>query len=232
MRRSPTYARLPRWVPEPTSSKRPWPSTTTCTSSYSGIQGSCSSQGRLSSGQCSGRGYASGRSSLPRQVRMGQKGATYLTNLARALLKCFPNRSALDNDVQSSYIDTIIRAMPVAEAHARFPQFQQWLKPISRYDWSRYNTLGGIRLDFWDKARFGEVKDWDNRYCEIRYHFIRDLRINNTGRKIQMGVPGASWAYEVPSVGDLITWVNPFNERATGNSKNGNRGRLPHLSTA
>ena len=122
-----------------------------------------------------------------------------------------PEQIGPDNDVQSCYISTIIRAMPVAEAHARFPDFQEWLKPISRYDWTKYNTLGGIRLDFWDRARFGETKDWDNRYCEIRYHFIRDLRINETGRTLQMGVKGASWGYEVPSYGDLLTWTNPFN---------------------
>jgi len=122
-----------------------------------------------------------------------------------------PEQIGSDNDIQSCYIATIMRAMPVAEAHARFPEFQEWLKPISRYDWTKYNTLGGIRLDFWDRARFGETKDWDNRYSEIRYHFIRDLRINETGKNIQMGVKGSSWGYEVPSYGDLLTWTNPYN---------------------
>lgn len=122
-----------------------------------------------------------------------------------------PEQIGSDNDIQSCYISTIIRAMPVAEAHARFPEFQEWLKPISRYDWSKYNTLGGIRLDFWDRARFGETKDWDDRYCEIRYHIIRDLRINETGKTMQMGIKGATWGYEVPSYGDLIVWTNPFN---------------------
>jgi hypothetical protein len=122
-----------------------------------------------------------------------------------------PEQIGSDNDIQSCYIATIIRAMPVAEAHARFPDFQQWLKPISRYDWTKYNTLGGIRLDFWDRARFGETKDWDNRYCEIRYHVCRDLRMNETGKTLQMGVKGSSWGYEVPTYGDLMTWTNPFN---------------------
>lgn len=122
-----------------------------------------------------------------------------------------PEQIGADNDVQSCYANTIIRAMPIAEAHARFPKFQQWLTPISRYDWTKYNTLGGIRLDFWDRARFGQTKDWDNKYCEIRYHLIRDLRMNETGRTIQMGVKGSTWGYEVPSYGDLVVTKNPFN---------------------
>jgi hypothetical protein len=117
-----------------------------------------------------------------------------------------------DNDPQGCYAVTIIEAMPIAEAHARFPQFQEWLTPISRYDWTKYSTMGGIRLDFWDRHRFaGETRDWDNRYCEIRRHFVRDLRINETGRNLQMGVAGSTWGYEVPSVGDLLSWKNPFN---------------------
>jgi len=122
-----------------------------------------------------------------------------------------PEQMGPDNDVQSCYANTIIRAMPIAEAHARFPQFQQYLTPISRYDWTKYNTLGGVRLDFWDRARFGETKEWDNKYCEIRYSLIRDLRVNQTGQMKQMGVDGTNWGYQVPSMGDLIVSVNPFN---------------------
>jgi hypothetical protein len=117
-----------------------------------------------------------------------------------------------DNDPQGCYAATIIRAMPIAEAHARFPQWQEYLTPISRYDWTKYSTMGGIRLDFWDRHRFsGETRDWDNRYCEIRYHFIRDLRMNESGRTFQMGVEGSTWGYTVPSYGDLLTWTNPWN---------------------
>ena len=122
-----------------------------------------------------------------------------------------PEQLPPSNDVQGSYAVTIIRAIPIAEAHARFPQFQGQLTPISRYDWTKYNTRGGIRLDFWDRNRFQDQNNWENRYCEMRYHFIRDLRINDTGRTMQMGVPGSSWGYEVPSLGDLLVSVNPYN---------------------
>lgn len=126
-------------------------------------------------------------------------------------MEVLPEQLPANNDTQGCYANTIIRAMPIAEAHARFPQFQQYLTPISRYDWKKYNTNGGIRLDFWDRWRFNEDTNWSNRYCEIRYHFIRDLRINETGRAVQMGYPGSSWGYVVPSMGDLITTTNVFN---------------------
>jgi hypothetical protein len=130
---------------------------------------------------------------------------------ALGAFEVLPEQLPANNDIQGSYAVTIIRPMPIAEAHARFPKFQDQLSPIARYDWSKYNTRGGIRLDFWDRARFQGQNDWDNRYCEMRYTFIRDLRINDTGRTIQMGVPGSTWGYEVPSIGDLLVNVNPFN---------------------
>ena len=122
-----------------------------------------------------------------------------------------PEQLPKSNDVQGAYANTAIVAMPIAEAHARFPEFQDQLRPISRYEWSKYNTAGGIRLDFWDRARFQGERDWDDRYCEIRYHFIRDLRINETGKTLQMGTKGATWGYEVPSMGDLLVSTNAYN---------------------
>jgi hypothetical protein len=127
-------------------------------------------------------------------------------------LEGLPEQVPANNDVQGCYAFTIIRPMPIAEAHARFPQFQQWLVPMSRYDWKSYGTIGmARRMDFYDYWRFAEEKDWDNKYCMIRYHWIRDLRINETGYTQQMGVDGTTWGYKVPSKGDLIVTINPEN---------------------
>jgi hypothetical protein len=128
-------------------------------------------------------------------------------------LEVIPEQLPADNDLQGAYCNTVIRPMPIAECHARFPAFQDQLLPISRFDWKSYGTLSmANRLDFYDRWRFGaETTDWDNRYGENRYTYIRDLRINNTGRKLQMGAPGATWGYEVPSLGDQIVSINPFN---------------------
>jgi hypothetical protein len=128
-------------------------------------------------------------------------------------LEFIPEQLPSDNDVQGCYAGTVIRPMPIAEAHARFPRFQDQLKPISRYDWKQYGTLSmARRLDWYDRFRFGDQdSSWDNHYCDIRYTWVRDLRINRSGRSMQMGVEGSSWGYKVPSVGDLIVTQNPFN---------------------
>jgi hypothetical protein len=123
-----------------------------------------------------------------------------------------PEQLPQNNDIQGSYACTIIVAMPIWEAHARFSDFQEWLVPVSRYDWNKYSKSGAVRLDYWDKNRFSDAWGWENRYCEIRYHWFRDLRINETGKTFQMGVKGSSWGYTVPSHGDLLVYTNPFNE--------------------
>lgn len=125
-----------------------------------------------------------------------------------------PEQLPPNNDVQGCYAFTFVRPMPIAEAHARFPRFQQWLQPISRYDWKTYGTMGmARRFEFYDRFRFsdGESNNWEQKYCEIRWTVIRDLRINTTGYMQQMGVDGTTWGYQVPSVGDLIQTINPYN---------------------
>lgn len=126
-----------------------------------------------------------------------------------------PEQLPHDNDVQGCYAFTVLMPMGIAEAKARFPKYDQWLTPISRYDWKSYGTLGMARLfDFYDGFRFGGDQldpSWETKYCLIRYHFIRDLRINTTGYAQQMGAAGTSWGYVVPSLGDLIVTTNPMN---------------------
>ena len=115
------------------------------------------------------------------------------------------------NDVQGSYGMTIVECMGIAEAHARFAeQFHEELLPISRMKYSSNSQVR--RLEFWDRWRYGEQQpDWDRRYCEIRHTFIRDLRINRTGKMLPMGEKDTSWYYEVPSVGKILSWKDPIN---------------------
>ena len=122
-----------------------------------------------------------------------------------------PEQLPFNNDIQGAYAFTVITPMPIWEAHARFPEFQEHLVPISRYDWRRYGSAGGVRLDHWDTNRFSGRWGWENRYCEIRRTYIHDLRINETKRTLQMGMPGSTWGYTVPSYGDLLVSVNPQN---------------------
>lgn len=121
-----------------------------------------------------------------------------------------PNQVPRDNDIQGSYAVTIIEAMGIAEAHARFPKFQEKLLPISRF---RYTANSQVRRhEFWDRWRYGETQaDWDRRYAEIRYTFVRDLRVNGSGKLFPMGEKNTSWYYEVPSLGAVMSWIDPTN---------------------
>lgn len=115
-----------------------------------------------------------------------------------------------DNDIQGSYGCTIIECMGIAEAHARFPDHQAELVPISKM---KYSSNAQVRRhEYWDRWRYGEQQpDWDRRYCEIRHTFIRDLRINRSGKMFPMGQKNTSWYYEVPTVSSIMSWRNAEN---------------------
>lgn len=123
---------------------------------------------------------------------------------ALGILDVLPVQVPSNNDTQEAYINTVYEYMPIAEAHARFPLFQSQLVPVN--DCTYPSRLTAKRLDFAEKFRYGgeASRNWGNLYCEIRYSFIRDLRINSTGYEMPMGDEGTSWFYKVPSVGQEI----------------------------
>lgn len=105
-----------------------------------------------------------------------------------------------NGNIQGCYATTRIRMMSMYEAHARFPMFQDRLRPVSR---RRMNTDAvSSRMKFIDSLR-GESRSrpWSEQMCEVRYTLVRDLSINQTDMPIPMGEPGASWSYVVPSMG-------------------------------
>lgn len=119
------------------------------------------------------------------------------------LLDVLPVQVPSNNDTQDAYINTIYEYMPIAEAHGRFPMFQQHLVPVNSCTYP--SRLTAKRLDWAEKFRYGDqTRNWGNLYCEIRYTFIRDLRINNSGHEFPMGDPDTSWFYKVPTIGQSI----------------------------
>ncbi len=120
------------------------------------------------------------------------------------LLDVLPVQVPSTNDIQESYAVTIYEYMPIAEAHARFPLYQSVLVPVNRCTYP--SRLTAKRLDWAEKFRYGDntTRNWGNLYCEIRYTFIRDLRINSTGHELPMGDPSTSWFYKVPTLGQDI----------------------------
>ena len=123
-----------------------------------------------------------------------------------------PDQLPHNGDLDQAYAGTIVFPMGLAEAHARFPKFQQWLTPISAYSRNGVNVTPNMlrRYEFYDRWRFQTGNsDWIEKYAEIRYHFVHDLRINDTGYTQPMGVDGTTWGYKVPTIGDLIVTVDP-----------------------
>lgn len=156
-----------------------------------------------------GRGYL-----WPRYIRKDfgwGPGAVEFVDLGpREVLPCQVPRN---NDLEGAYVQTIIEPMGIAEAHARFPNNQEDLSPISKFKYASVNQVR--RHEFWDRWKYSsESQDWERRYCEIRYTFVRDLSINRTGKLLQMpnkGEQAASWYYEVPSMGSVMAWTDPLN---------------------
>lgn len=108
------------------------------------------------------------------------------------------------NDVQDAYVNTIYQYMPIAEAHGKFPLFQSSLIPISAVDYD--SRVSARRADSAQLLHYGDLdsRHFGDLYCEIRYTFVRDIRINNTGYELPMGDPGTSWFYKVPFIGQDI----------------------------
>ncbi len=123
---------------------------------------------------------------------------------------------------QNAYIVTLAIPFGVAEAHARFPEFQAFLKPFAKKKYGR--TKGGDAQRAYDSNRWRmhKIDGQLEQYVDIFFTYILDVRINYgevdekrnpildaeqnpVGKDMDMGQPGTSWYYKVPYVGQRIT---------------------------
>ncbi len=123
---------------------------------------------------------------------------------------------------QNAYIVTLAIPMGVAEAHARFPEFQAFLKPFAKKKYGR--TKGGDAQRSYDSNRWRmhKIEGRTEQFCDVYFTYILDVRINYgeidekgnpildekgnaVGKEMPMGQPGTSWYYTVPYVGQQIT---------------------------
>jgi hypothetical protein len=118
-----------------------------------------------------------------------------------------PVQLPADGDYQRAYVVHLLEEIPIYEAHWKFPLFQDRLKPTS----SRYWYDGDIRRSSMRNATNAggwPVKREDSKLTDqlipIRWSLINDCSINDTGKRMPMGEPGASWYYEVPYYGEEI----------------------------
>lgn len=124
---------------------------------------------------------------------------------ALGLLDVIPTQiPSRTNDIQDAYAVTVYDYMPIAEAHGRFPLFQHEIQTVG-YRRNYQSRMQAQRVDFAERNRYGDTgRSFGNLYAEIRYTFVRDLRINNTGYELPMGDLGTTWFYRVPYVGQRI----------------------------
>jgi hypothetical protein len=107
------------------------------------------------------------------------------------------------NNIQDAYAVTVYDYMPIAEACARFPLFQGDIQTIGPRNYN--SRMQARRLDFAERTRYGmQGRSFGDLYAEIRWTFVRDMRINSTGYELPMGDMGTTWFYTVPYIGQQI----------------------------
>ena len=123
---------------------------------------------------------------------------------------------------QNAYIVTLAIPFGIAEAHARFPEFQAFLKPFAKKKYGR--TKGGDAQRAYDSNRWRmhKIDGQLEQYVDIFFTYILDVRTNYgevdekgnpvlgedgnpIGKEMEMGQVGTSWYYKVPYVGQSIT---------------------------
>jgi hypothetical protein len=123
---------------------------------------------------------------------------------------------------QNAYIVTLVVPMGVAEAHARFPEFQSALKPFGEKTYARTPSGNNERSYDRNRWRMHQLGSKRELFVDIYYTYVLDLRINygevdeqgnpilgpdgnQIGKPLEMGQAGTSWSYTVPYVGQTIT---------------------------
>lgn len=143
-----------------------------------------------------------------RNLRLGARNKRGMAFDAFSASDCLPFQLPMNNDVQGAYGWTLIRFMPTFEAHSKFPTFQHLLRPIARRRYS--GNAAKDRLALAERFRQDNLgisstgSNWAEDFNEIRYTYLRDLRVNDLGKPMPMGTPGSLESYIVPFLGQEI----------------------------
>lgn len=115
-----------------------------------------------------------------------------------------PVQMPADNDLQNAYAVTIIDEVPVFQAHAMWPEFQDRLRPTTNMFWYsqelRVPQSTNMFRRIWGKVA-GKTSGQADLLCEVNYTYVVDLSINTTDHIVSMGEEGTSWHYNVPFLG-------------------------------
>lgn len=114
-----------------------------------------------------------------------------------------PVQMPADGDYQNAYAVHLLDEIPIWQAHARFPEFQDRLHPTSSKYWYSSDIRGAakqnVERNWFNPFRKRPTEQQSDLYIPIRYTTVNDLAINMTGREIAMGEIGSPWEYKVPA---------------------------------
>jgi hypothetical protein len=114
------------------------------------------------------------------------------------------------HDLQKAYAVLLRKETPLDLARRTWPDladrivadrespagFKKAVSKVARYAAAVLNMFAGTSFREDEQTPFPVVDIWE---C-----YIQDVTINTSGREIQMGIPGASWSYTVPYLGQEI----------------------------
>jgi hypothetical protein len=132
-----------------------------------------------------------------------------------------PIQLGRDKNYQKAYIVTLVIPTGVAEAHSRFPDYQQHLKPFANKRYGRTKGGGDERAYDLNRWRMHKLDGKLEQWTDIYYTYVLDLRVNRgevdekgkpildeegnpIGKELEMGESGTSWYYKVPYLGQQI----------------------------
>jgi hypothetical protein len=117
-----------------------------------------------------------------------------------------PVQLPADGNYQRAYSVTLLEEVPIYEAHWRFPQHQDQLRPTTSKYWYaseiRKAAIQNVAKRMRDWFRRSKEDRQNDQFIPLRWTTINDAEVNTSGRRRHMGDPGSSWAYEVPYYGE------------------------------
>jgi hypothetical protein len=129
-------------------------------------------------------------------------------------LDVLPVGMGRQHDLQKAYTVALRVATPVHEAWRLFPLYVDRIKP-SRDAHAGHGTVISQAVKFATAVlkRFGQGTRYEHEpapwaMVDVYYIYVDDDSVNDTGEPVKMrgpdGIPGTSWSYEVPFVGQKI----------------------------
>lgn len=123
-------------------------------------------------------------------------------------------------DHQQAYAVIIRKEMPIALAHAFYPEYSHLIVPdrdapsMMKRAVEQMQRFMSPVLNAFGKGSRREPSSVQFPTVDIFHTYIMDRTINMSGYRKPMGKVGSSWYYEVPSFGDLIASGNGTTRKA------------------